>query len=104
MLSLRRACVPSVLLLLSQLSRTEALLTGIAAPRRHGAVSVQANLLTKANLLFSDLVLKAQVRSSKYLLLSSLRPRGECLHLTVVCQRAPLRGTTRVGLDRACHS
>ena len=47
MLSLRRACVPSVLLLLSQLSRTEALLTGIAAPRRHGAVSVQANLLTK---------------------------------------------------------
>ena len=43
---LRRACVP-VLLLLSQLSRTEALLTGIAAPRRHGAVSVQANLLTK---------------------------------------------------------
>ena len=61
MLSLRRACVPSVLLLLSQLSRTEALLTGIAAPRRHGAVSVQANLLTKANLLFSDLVLKAQV-------------------------------------------
>ena len=27
-------------------SRTEALLTGIATPRRHGAVSVQANLLT----------------------------------------------------------
>ena len=28
-------------------SHTEALLTGIATPRRHGAVSVQANLLTK---------------------------------------------------------
>ena len=37
-------CVASMLLLVSH---TEALLTGIATPRRHGAVSVQANLLTK---------------------------------------------------------
>lgn len=37
-------CVATMLLLVSH---TEALLTGIATPRRHGAVSVQANLLTK---------------------------------------------------------
>jgi len=56
-------------------SHTEALLTGIATPRRHGAVSVQANLLTKANLLFSDLVLKAQMQLDPELELYSLPQR-----------------------------
>ena len=74
-MALRRACVPSVLLLLSQLSRTEALLTGIAAPRRQGAVSVQANLLTTGRLLFTDLVLKAQMQLDPELELYSMPQR-----------------------------
>lgn len=40
-------CGPRIATMLLLVSRTEALLTGIATPRRHGAVSVQANLLTK---------------------------------------------------------
>lgn len=71
---LRSRC-PTVLLLLSQLTRSEALLTGIAAPRRQGAVSVQANLLTQGRLLVGDLVLKAQIALDPELELYSMPQR-----------------------------